>query len=347
AGYGGSEFHVHNGSVVLVGNGGRIYLISVSGGQTKPIAPKFCCAASTSKSPVDRWVMYEHHDGRTDGLAVVDIDGSEWGRKLAFGTDFVMQPAWHPAGTHIAYIVWNHPQMPWDGTELRLAKLAYDRAGFPYVESIQTIAGDADTSVFQPEFSPDGKTLAYVSDASGWWQIYLYNLKTGKHTQLTTAEAEHAVPAWVQGIRTYGWSRDGKAIYSIRNEKSVSTLWCYDVKTGKSIKKRDDGSITNFDDYTELRQISICPTRDALALLASSGTSPEQVVSYDSERDATHQTLELLSLYQPNQPPLQTLAGLYADDPTLTTLTPLNLLWRLKGKVSEDPVMQQRFISDP
>jgi dipeptidyl aminopeptidase/acylaminoacyl peptidase len=226
-----------------------------------------------------------HQDERRDGLAVVDVEGKEWARKLAYGTDYVMQPVWHPAGTHIAYVTWNQPLMPWDGAELRLATLGYDRAGFPFVESTQTIAGDTDTSVFQPEFSPDGKSLAYTSDASGWWQLYVYDLETGRHTQLTSAEAEHAVPAWSQGIRMYAWSGDSRYIYSIRNQKAVSTLWCYDTQTGQVVAKPDDDAAANFDAYTDLRQIAVASTRDAVALLASASTIPERIISYDPERD--------------------------------------------------------------
>ena len=340
-GYGGGEFHVHDGVVVFAGNGGRLYRVPISGGQPKPITPPFGNAASPRISPDGKWVMYVHHDGRSDGLAVVDIGGSEWGRKLAFGTDFVMQPVWHPKGTHLAYITWNHPQMPWDGTELRMAKLAYDHAGFPYIESTQTITGDTDTSVFQPEFSPDGKTLAYVSDISGWWQIYLYDLKTGKHTQLTTAEAEHATPAWVQGIRTYGWSLDSEAIYSIRNQKGVSSLWCYNIKTQKPIKQGEKASLLKFDAYTDLRQIALSPKRNAIALLVASSNKAEEVVSFDAEREATQAIIAFMRVYRPNGAPLPELARLVHENPSLTEpgVTKSDaeaMLWRLREMARDD-----------
>lgn len=278
-GYGGGEFHVQNGIVVFVGNGGRLWRVSLAGGRPKAITPQFGGAASPRISPDGKWVVFVHQDERRDGLAVVDIEGREWARKLAFGMDYVMQPVWHPAGTQIAYIAWNQPLMPWDGGELRLAMLGYDHAGFPFVKSAQTIAGGTDTSVFQPEFSPDGKTLAYVSDASGWWQVYLYDLETGKHTQLTTAEAEHAVPAWSQGIRMYAWSRDSRHIYSVLNQKAVCTLWRYETEIGNG-GEQSGGAPIDLNFYTDLRQIAASPTRDAVALLASASPRPERVVSY-------------------------------------------------------------------
>ncbi len=281
-GYGGGEFHVQDGTAVFAGHGGRLYRVALAGGRPQPITPAFGTAASPRISPDGKWVMYVHQDGRTDGLAVVDSQGKEWSRKLAYGTDYVMQPVWHPAGKHVAFITWNQPLMPWDGTELRLAAVGYDQAGFPYIESAQTIVGDSETAIFQPEFSPDGKSLAYVSDASGWWQIYIYDLETGQRRQLTTAEAEHAVPAWSQGIRMYGWSHDSRSIYSIRNQQAACSLWRCNAATGDAL---DDGAAA-LDGMTEMRQIAVSPTREAVALLVSASTAPERVVSYAPERDA-------------------------------------------------------------
>jgi dipeptidyl aminopeptidase/acylaminoacyl peptidase len=351
-GYGGGEFHVLNGVVVFVGNGGRLYRVSLDGGKPKPITPQFGNAAAPRISPDGKWVTFVHQEERADGLVVGDIEGREWPRKLAYGTDFVMQPVWHPAGTHIAYIAWNHPQMPWDGTELRLAKLGYDaHSGFPYVDSMQTIAGDTDTSIFQPEFSPDGKTLAYVSDASGWWQIYLYDLATGKQRQLTSAKAEHGTPAWVQGIRIYGWSHNSRVIYSIRNDKGLMTLWCYDVATGKQVKRGNEAGLMKFDHYSDLRQIAVAPDRDAVALLASSSTIPERVVSYDAERQATEAIIEFLRQFRPNRAPLHELAKLLSDNSSLAeegTIKPdaEAMLRRLNNLARTDPLTEQRALRD-
>lgn len=269
-GYGGGEFHARDGVVVFAGNGGRLYRVALSGGRPKPITPEFGAAAAPRISPDGRWVLYTHQDGNTDGLAVTDTEGTQWGRKLAYGTDFVMQPAWHPQGTAIAYVTWDQPQMPWDGTELKLARLAYDGDGFPRVESVETVAGDSDTSVFQPEFSPDGSKLAYASDASGWWQLYVYDLNAGTHTQVTRDEAEYAVPAWVQGLRTFGWSADSQSLFCVRNEKGVFTLWRYQLDgTGQPIPTEP---------YTHVQQISVNPVDNRIAVVASASDVPDRIV---------------------------------------------------------------------
>src|SRR5690606_37768111 len=108
------------------------YRQSLSGGKAEPITPEFGHAASPSLSYDGQWVAYAYTYERKDGIALVDSKGTLWPRKLADSTDFVMQPVWHPDGRFLAYIAWNHPNMPWDGTELILAEMAQDHAGVPY-----------------------------------------------------------------------------------------------------------------------------------------------------------------------------------------------------------------------
>jgi dipeptidyl aminopeptidase/acylaminoacyl peptidase len=190
-----------------------------------------------------------------------------------------MQPAWHPQATHIAYIAWNKPQMPWDGSWLKLAHLTEGPDGVPTVANIETLTGDEHTSVFQPEFSPDGRTLAYVSDQTGWQQLYLYDLDTGTHTQLTDAEAEHGAPAWVQGERTYAWSHDGTALYFLRNQDTRWALWRCDVGNHKLRR------ITALDRYSHLAQISASPLRGEVALIVSAPTIPDRLITCEIEHE--------------------------------------------------------------
>ena len=174
-GYGGGAFALGAGKVFFVANG-RLFRQSLAGGEARAITPAFGSFAAPAVSPDGEWVVFVHSYEHVDGLAIVDAAGEDFPRKLAYGTDFVMQPSWHPAGSHIAYIAWNHPQMPWNGSELRLISLAVDGAGKPVANDIVTVAGDQNTAIVQPEFSPDGRYLSYVSDASGWSQLYLYDL---------------------------------------------------------------------------------------------------------------------------------------------------------------------------
>ena len=250
----------------------RLYCQALAGGEPRAITPAFGSFASPAVSPDGRWVVFVHSYESIDGLALVDIEGELFPRKLAYGTDFVMQPAWHPSADFIAYIAWNHPQMPWTGSELRLLKLSLDGAGIPAADDIVTVCGDQDTAVFQPEFSPDGGYLSYISDASGWGQLYLYDLQSQEHRQLTTSQAEHGAPAWIQGLRVHGWSSDSRSIYYLENKRGFVSLMRYDVANEQS------EPIPGFDDYTHIEQIAVS-SQESIAAIASSSLIPPRVVS--------------------------------------------------------------------
>ncbi|HYO89069.1 MAG TPA: S9 family peptidase [Candidatus Limnocylindrales bacterium] len=275
-GYGGGEFTVQGDTIVYTGNGKRLYVQSLAGGRARPITPAFGAAVSPRLSPDGRWVAFVHSDENTDGLALVDVEGADFPRKLAYGTDFVMQPAWHPSGDRLACLVWNQPHMPWDGTELRLLTLGHDGRGLPYVIAQDTLAGGEDISVFQPEFSPDGRWLSYVSDESGWWRLYVRDLATGAVRLLTPDEAEYGGPAWIQGLHQYGWAPDSAAIYALRNQNSLITLWRITVPDGTAQR-------IDLPPYTWLRQLAVSPTHDRLALFAAGPTTPERALLLDFE----------------------------------------------------------------
>lgn len=272
-GYGGGGFAVSHGQVYFVA-GGRLYRQALSGGSAQPITPAFGDCAAPRISPDGNWVAFVHSYEHTDGLALVDTRGAHWPRKLAYGSDFVMQPAWHPAGEYLAYIAWNHPQMPWDGSELHLITLEYDRQGWPTAAVNEVLIGDTQTAIQQPEFSPDGRYLAYISDQSGWNQLTICDLAKRAHRQVTTAKAEHGQPGWMQGIRAYGWLPDSRSLITIRNEQGFISLWQIDITSGETRQ------LDRLKSYTSLAQPSITPDGQRLAVIASASQITPRLVSY-------------------------------------------------------------------
>ena len=272
-GYGGGDYTVGLGTVYFVeAESGRIYRQPLSSGQARSITPAFGQAASPTLSPDGRWLLFVHSYEDQDVLTIVDAGGESWPQKLVSGDDFYMQPAWHPHGQRVAWIAWDHPNMPWDGTYLRMAQLELSTGGVPTVGDVITVAGGEETSIFQPEFSPDGRYLAYVSDTSGWWQLFLYDIESKEHRQVTDVPAEHGSPAWIQGMRTYGFAPDGKRIYFLRNQEASVSLWEYDLDATKEARLQlDDG-------YTYLNQISI--SDHGIATIASGGTLPTRVIVF-------------------------------------------------------------------
>ena len=280
-GYGGGDFGVAGGWVYFSEAGGRLYRQPLVDGPAEPLTPAFGSAASPAVSPDRRWVVFVHTYEDADCLGVVDVDGRAWPKKLAEGADFYMQPCWHPRGERIAWVEWNHPRMPWDGSLLRTAAVRTGSDGLPRLDDVQTLAGGETTAVFQPAFSPDGRHLAYVSNATGWSNLYLYDLRDGRHRMLTADGADVGQPAWQQGGRTYGFSRDGTALYYVRNEAGFRRLWRYDLK-GDAAMDRHAG----LEAYSYLEQPALSPTRDTLACIASSSTVPPRIVTLPLVDDA-------------------------------------------------------------
>ena len=114
---------------------------------------------------------------------------------LAGGCDFYAAPRLSPDGTKLAWLSWNHPNLPWDGTNLQIATV---NDGF--LSALTLIAGGANEAIFQPQWSSDD-TLYFVSDRTGWGNLYRWN--NGTVTPVYELAAEFGLPQWVFGMSTY------------------------------------------------------------------------------------------------------------------------------------------------
>jgi len=147
----------------------------------------------------------ERHEGGAvaNELVALPADGSAAPRVVAAGHDFYAAPRLSPDGRRLAWLSWDHPRMPWDGTELWVAELT--AAGELATE--RHVAGGPAESVLQPAWSPDGR-MHFVSDRSGWWNLYR---DEGDHvTALAPLAAEFAKPPWVFGLQNYDFLPDGR-----------------------------------------------------------------------------------------------------------------------------------------
>jgi dipeptidyl aminopeptidase/acylaminoacyl peptidase len=272
-GYGGGDFYAAKDFVVFAEKNGRLYRVPIGAGEIVPITPEFGSAASPAVSPDGRWVVFVHSYEKKDRLAIVDCEGREWPRILVEGADFYMQPVWHPGGEKIAWVEWNHPQMPWDGTFLKTAHWSNDKgiAGEPEV-----LAGGVDCPVTQPAFSPDGRWLACVAGEGEKDSLLLWDLKKGTRRTLVS-DAILADPAWGQGVRTFGWTHDSRKIFYRRNENGFASMESVDVESGADKKIPTDP-------YTWINQISLSPREEALAFIGSSPSVPERVAVWNGGR---------------------------------------------------------------
>jgi dipeptidyl aminopeptidase/acylaminoacyl peptidase len=133
--------------------------------------------------------------GATGALAAIDLETGEE-RDLVSGNDFYSSPRLSPDGRRLAWITWNHPNMPWDGSELWVAEVKEDGS----VSAGEQVAGGKDESVIQPEWSPDGR-LYFISDRAGWWN--LYELREGRVEPVYELASEFARPQWVFRMSSY------------------------------------------------------------------------------------------------------------------------------------------------
>jgi dipeptidyl aminopeptidase/acylaminoacyl peptidase len=124
---------------------------------------------------------------------------------LIEGADFYSNPRVSPDGRQLSWLAWNHPNMPWDDTELFVAKFSDNGSLSP----ARKVAGDLEESIFQPSWSPDG-TLYFVSDRTDWWNLYAE--RDGKVVPILPMQAEFGAPQWVFGVTTYDFQTNGRIV---------------------------------------------------------------------------------------------------------------------------------------
>lgn len=165
------------------------------------------------------------HPGReaTNSIVAVDLDGGEEMRVLAQGYDFYSSSRISPDGRRLAWLAWNRPNMPWDGTELWTGELDEDGT----LLRMELVAGGPDESIFQPEWSPDG-ILHFVSDRTGWSN--LYRLQDGHASALTDMQAELSSPQWRFGFSTYAFQSQDRIICTYI-ENGIWTLALLDTSS--------------------------------------------------------------------------------------------------------------------
>lgn len=199
-------------------------------------------------------------------ICAVGFDGSE--TILVDGNDFYAAPRLSPDGRHLAWLCWDHPRMPWQGTELWVADIAPDGS----LVDGRMVAGGMDESICQPEWSPDG-LLHFVSDRNGWWNLYRF--EHGVVHALCPREAEFGGPHWVFGGSMYGF-RSADEIVCTYIEEGVSRLARLSTR-GCTLTPIDTP-------YQEIRELRV--NSGKVALLAGSPTIALELAVVDVDSGA-------------------------------------------------------------
>ncbi len=273
--YGGGSYVVGGGIVVFSDFGdGRLYRLDPGATEAVPITPPGPWRYADLRPDLARRRFYavreDHSAGEGDHEAVVNtivavpLDGGD-PVVLVSGPDFVASPRLAPDGTRLCWLEWDHPDMPWDATRLRVALIEPDGS----LGESTLAAGGPDESIVQPEWGPDG-TLHLISDRSGWWN--LYRIVEGPRLEpLAPMEAEFADPSWIFDRSSYGFLADGSIA-------AVGRLGGSDHLFHVAL----DGRVGELEiPYTELDALRTAPS--GLVALAGAPTDPAVVARFDPE----------------------------------------------------------------
>lgn len=207
-------------------------------------------------------------------LVAIGLDGSS--RTLAVGSDFFASPRLSPDGSKLAWITWNHPNMPWDGTDLWMAEVLEDGA----LGEARHIAGGPAESVVQPAWSPEGE-LHFISDRTDWWNLYRLT-ERGEVEPLCPLEAEFAGPQWSFGQQSYAFVDGGQIACAFTSQGT----W----RVG--LLDRQSGQLHRLElPYTEVDS-GPRAVPGGLVFIGSSPTQSAQIVGYslDGERRILRET---------------------------------------------------------
>ena len=246
--YGGGDFVVADGVVYFANfDDQRLYFQETGfqetgrqqlGGVPQPITPAANPAAGlryadmvVDKSRNRLIAVGEDHTGPegepVNSLVAIPRSGGV-AQVLVSGSDFYASPRLSPDGSVLAWLSWNHPNMPWDGAELWTAAVAAD-GSLDLTEPAELVAGGLTESIFQPEWSPDG-VLYFVSDRTGWWNLYRWRQGTVEPAT-PPLELEFGKPQWVFGSATYGFA-SAERIICAGNDRGAWQLYSLDTATG-------------------------------------------------------------------------------------------------------------------
>jgi dipeptidyl aminopeptidase/acylaminoacyl peptidase len=233
--YGGGAWF-RDGEVVFCSNfdDSRLYRIDAPGAEPRAITPepvephglRYADGRVFADGRLIVCVREAHGDSEPHNeLVVLPADGSAAPRVVASGHDFYAAPRPAPDGTRLAWVAWDHPRVPFEGTDLCVGDLGADGS----ISNERRVAGSESESIFQPEWSPDGR-LHFVSDRTGWSNLYVED--DGEVQALTREEAELGYPQWVFDLTRYAFLEDGR-IACVFTRSAVDGLELLDQQSGK------------------------------------------------------------------------------------------------------------------
>jgi len=273
--YGGGAWHLEGqGAIVSHLADQRLWQIGADG-SSKPLTSEPSQAQAlrfADPAPIQDtdWLVYivESHQGDivSNEIAAVHKTTGQI-RTLAAGHDFYSSPRPSPDGSQIVYICWDHPEMPWDRTELHTMDLD-PGATEPIVTDDRCIARDS--ALQQPQWDRSGN-LFVITVETGWWNVAQVDPQSPHHLSIIgKSQLEFGLPSWGFANQTYTWTEDG-------------TLWATWIEGGLGhIGSYKDGEWIPIDTgYTEFERLEA--SGNSIITIAASPTHPSEVVRISSD----------------------------------------------------------------
>lgn len=209
----------------------------------EPPAPRAHRFADIKPTADAQWLIGvgERHDAAWSEpqnlLIAIATDGSLKQIELATGADFYGSPCVSPDGQQLAWVQWQHPNMPWDDTSLMLADLSSSHNSSIVLGNIRCVAGGVSESIVQPSWSPDGK-LHYLSDRHDFWHLYVVD----QSNPVLQLDGDIGYPPWVHGISRYAFD-EGSNVVAACFKGGVDTLSGYPDQTAFHSIRMDDSKL--------------------------------------------------------------------------------------------------------
>ena len=319
--YGGASSLVA-GDLVIVSDfaTGRLHRVAADR-TSEPFTPDgpFRYADYELDKPHNRIIaVREDHSGPGEAvntLVSIPLDGSGEVKVLTDGRTFYSGPRLSPDGRALAFLAWDHPNLPWDGTELFVAPIAADGS----LRAPERLAGSATDWIAQPVWSPSG-VLHFVAEPEGWMNLY----RAGERgiEPVTSLEAEFAFPDWVFGLRNYAFAPDG-TILAVGRSDGADRL--YRIPPG--------GEPTVLDlPFTEMGDVAI--EGDRAVFMGAGPRSFNAIVLLDLH-SGSHETIRLSSTARVE--PEQIAVPEPIEFPTTGGLTAHGLFYRPTNSAFEGP----------
>jgi dipeptidyl aminopeptidase/acylaminoacyl peptidase len=288
--YGGRPFVAGNSSVYFINDTDRsLYLKLNQGAPRKVLGLGKWNLADLCLSPDGKTLFaIGEHEG-ADALVAINInDATPEIQILHKGSAFYSAPSIHPDGTKIAWITWDPPQMPWDGSDLWVATIQSDGT----LSDAQHFAGGPEESILQPQWSPHG-VLHWISDRSGYWNIY--RAAGNSSVNITPQSNDFGSPPWVLGGSWYAFAPDG-SIFTAYYERGTTQL-C-------TVPSHGIGTTPINSPYTDIGFIHV--GESSLYFFGGSPTSILQVVASDLQNGTQMLWISPTPPPSPDTPPTAT-----------------------------------------